>query len=181
MLRLPPLAETPANTRNLEPGTIFPDRNGILRMKVVRSKRGQTLHPVAVEFLSAWRAWLARNQPDEKCLFPLGTDDQTTLNRALSRASDAMKLPHFKPHAMRAYYVKVRRSQGEDDATIAGELGQSTNGELIRSVYGDPQDLHGGNLFDWLPEDTAPAWTLLAAKAGNPDTDLIRQNAPQIR
>jgi hypothetical protein len=27
---------------------------------------------------------------------------------------------------------------------IAGELGQTTNGELIRSVYGDPQDLIGG-------------------------------------
>ena len=185
LLRLPPLTETPANTRNLEPGTIFPDHVGILRMNVQRLKRGQnpfvTLHPAAEEFLSAWRAWLARNRPDETHLFPLGTDDQTTLNRALCRASDAMKLPHFKPHAMRAYYVKVRRSQGEDDATIAGELGQSTNGELIRSVYGDPQDLHGGNLFDWLPEDAAPAWALLTTKSGNPDTDLIRPNAPQIR
>ena len=166
LLRVPPLAETPRHTRDLEPGTIFRDRAGALRMKVARLKRGQnpfvTLHPAAESFLSAWRSWLAANLPDAKYLFPLGTDDQTTLNRALNRASAALKLPHFKPHAMRAFYVKVRRSQGEDDATISGELGQTTNGELIRSVYGDPQDLIGGQLFDWLPEDTAPAWDLLA-------------------
>ena len=185
LLRLPPLAETPANTKLLAPGTIFRDRAGVLRMKVQRLKRGQnpfvTLHPTAESFLSCWRAWLARNRPDETHLFPLGTEDQTTLNRAMSRACAATGLPHFKPHAMRAYYVKVRRAQGEDDAAIAGELGQSTNGELIRSVYGDPQDLHGGQLFDWLPEDSAPAWTLLNAKAANLDTDLIRPNAGLIR
>jgi hypothetical protein len=87
---------------------------------------------------------------------------------AVSRASQALNLPHFKPHAMRAFYVKVRRSQGEDDATIAGELGQITNGALIRSVYGDPSDLMGGNLFDWLPEDTTPAWALLAKPLPQP-------------
>lgn len=167
LMRQPPLAETPANTKTLQPGCIFPDRTGVLRMKVQRLKRGQnpfvTLHPAAVSFLSAWRAWLARNLADETHLFPLGTTDQTTLNRALDRASAALELPHYKPHGFgRAFYVKVRRSQGEDDATIAGELGQSTNGELIRSVYGDPQDLVGGHMFDWLPED-APAWDLLAS------------------
>jgi hypothetical protein len=62
--------------------------------------------------------------------------------------------------------VRVRRSQGADDATIAGELGQTTNGKLIRSTYGNPDDMHGGSLFDWLPEDDkhqpAPvAWAAL--------------------
>jgi len=157
---------------------MFPDRAGQLRMKVQRLKHGQnpfvSLHPAAESFLSAWRSWLATAMPNETRLFPLGTDDQTTLNRALNIASTGLDLPHFKPHGFgRAFYVKVRRSQGTDDAAIAGELGQTTNGELIRSVYGDPQDLIGGQLFDWLPDDHAPAWSLLAVaehrvETGNP-------------
>lgn len=167
---LPPLEEMPNNTRNLEPGVMFRDRAGGLRMKVQRLKHGQnpfvTLHPAAASFLSAWRAWLASTMPGEKRLFPLGTDDQTKLNRALNEASVELELPHYKPHGFgRAYYVKVRRGQGTDDAAIAGELGQTTNGALIRSVYGDPQDLHGGGLFDWLPDDAMPAWNLLAAQS----------------
>jgi integrase len=165
--RQPVLAECPANTKQLIPGTIFPDRTGQLRMKVARLKKGQnpfiSLHPAAQSFLSAWKAWLARQMPQAACLFPLPSADQTILNRALNAASAALELPHYKPHGFgRAYYVKVRRSQGADDSTIAGELGQTTNGQLIRNVYGDPDDLMGGKLFDWLPEDTAPAWDLLA-------------------
>ena len=176
LLRLPPLAETPANTRNLAPGVIFPDRSGQLRMKVHRLKHGQNpfiaLHPAAESFLASWRLWLVAEMPDEVRLFPLGTDDQTILNRALNSASSALGLPHFKPHGFgRAFYVKVRRSQGVDDASIAGELGQTTNGDLIRSVYGDPDDLRGGALFDWVPEDRAPAWNLLTAMARVPDTN----------
>jgi integrase len=163
--RVPQLEETPATTKNLLPGTIFPDRSGQLRMKVQRLKGGQNpfvaLHPAAASFVSVWQEWLARWMPDAKQLFPQGANDDTQLNRALNITSEALKLPHFTPHAMRAYYVKVRRSQGEDDTTIALELGQTTNGKLIRSTYGDPQDLVGGQLFDWLPEDCAPAWNLL--------------------
>lgn len=185
--RLPALAETPANPKLIPYGSIFPDRTGQLRMKVFRLKKGQNpfiaLHPAAVEFLSAWRAWLAKTFPDSATLFPLGTTDQTTLNRALNAASDFLELPHYKPHGFgRAYYVKVRRSMGADDSTIAGELGQTTNGELIRSVYGDPQDMTGGELFDWLPNDCAPAWNLLAAQPmRKPVTDLSRQNSPMSR
>ncbi len=177
LLRLPPLVEPPPNTRQLEPGGLFRDRVGVLHMKVQRLKHGQnpfiTLHPAAENFLSAWRAWLAVTLADEPRLFPLGTDDQTTLNRALNAASAALGFPHFKPHGFgRAFYVKVRRSQGADDATIAGELGQTTNGELIRSVYGDPQDLIGGQMFDWLPEDHAPAWELLAARRHHVEDEI---------
>jgi hypothetical protein len=176
------LTEPPRNTRLLTPGAIFRDGDGLLCMKVRRLKRGQnpfvTLHPAAESFLSAWGAWLTKTQPDirnlmnladndadatlEETLFPLGTTDQTILNRALNRASAFLELKHFTPHGFgRAFYVKVRRSMGKDDAEIAGELGQNSNGELIRSVYGDPYDLRGGALFDWLPEHQAPAWNLL--------------------
>jgi integrase len=166
LLRLPPLADCLTNTRNLLPGAISRDRQGVLRMIVTRNKHGQnpfvTIHPVAESFLCAWRAWLALYSSTEEHLFPLGTHDDTTLNRALNRASEALELPHYSPHGFgRAYYVKVRRSQGCDDSAIASDLGQTTNGELIRSTYGDPQDLVGGAFFDWLPADCAPAWNLL--------------------
>jgi len=182
LLRLPPLDATPASTKLLQPGVIFPDRAGVLRMKVTRLKRGQnpfvTLHPAAISFLSAWRAWLAANHPDATKLFPTphaklkpNGNRNPWLNYALAVASRKLELPIvYHPHSMRAYYVKVRRSQGEDDATIAGELGQTTKGKLIRDVYGDPQDLLGGALFDWLPEDAAPAWAILAQAQTKRDT-----------
>ena len=35
---------------------------------------------------------------------------------------------------------------------IAGELGQTTSGKLVRDTYGAPDDMFGGALFDWPPE-----------------------------
>lgn len=166
LLKLPPLGEVPTSPAKLPPGTIFPDRSGQLRMKIIRSKRGQnpfvTLHPALEEFLSAWRAWLARNMPESSRLFPLQTSDQAVFVRSLEQASRALELPHFTAHGFgRAYYVRVRRAQGADDSTIGGELGQAGDGELIRSVYGHPDDLHGGDTFDWLPDTVPVAWSLL--------------------
>jgi hypothetical protein len=185
LLRQPPLAETLANLRNLAPCVIFPDRSGQLRMEAHRLKHGQNpfvlLDPAAENFLVTWRAWIEVNSPNETRLFPSAGDDQTSLNRALNAASTALGLARFKPRGFgRAFFVKVRRSQRADDATIAGELGQTTNGDLIRSVYGDPQDLHGGVLFDWLPEDRALAWNLLAVKPTKLDTVLMRPVAGNL-
>ena len=173
LIRQPLIETTPSNTRRLTPGALFRDYSGTLRMKVEREKKGQNpfvmVHSAAESLLCAWRAWLARSGIESDHLFPLGTEDHTTLNRALNRASRALSLPHFTTHGFgRAYYVKVRRSQGADDSAIAGELGQTTNGELIRSVYGDPDGMHGGSSFDWLPKDGAPAWALLASATVQP-------------
>lgn len=185
------MAATPTSTKELPCGALFPAPDGTLRMKVMRLKHGQnpfvTLHPALNEFLCCWRAYHARHHQDETRLFP-GINDLTLLNRALDQATAALELPHFKPHGLgRAYYVKVRRSQGADDATIAGELGQTTNGQLIRAVYGDPADMIGGQLFDWQPSPESkiiPAWKLLAqieVKSGQKvDTDWIRPNVSRI-
>ena len=183
LLRHEVLPATPTSTRELPCGSIFPAPDGSLRMKVMRLKHGQnpfiTIHPALNDFLCAWRAYHSRHHRDENRLFPLITD-LTALNRALEQATTALGLPHFKPHGFgRAYYVKVRRSQGADDATIAGELGQTTNGQLIRAVYGDPADMLGGQLFDWLPSAASGvpvAWQLLAQS----DTSMIRQNVSKI-
>jgi hypothetical protein len=58
--------------------------------------------------------------------------------------------------------------KGADDTANAGELGQTTNGKLFRNAYGNPQDLHSGALFDWLPGFAAPMWNLPANRPIGP-------------
>jgi integrase len=172
LLNVPALVETPTETRTLPLGTVFPAPDGTQRMKIQRSKSGQNpfiiVRPALADFLQTWKNWMAPKLKPETLnpkLFPLD-GDQGALNKALAAACAACKLPQFKPHGFgRAYYVKVRRSQGADDSTIAGELGQTTNGDLIRSVYGVPDDMAGGDLHDWMPKEGAAAWdNLLAAE-----------------
>lgn len=168
LLNVPEASAYPSNLRHEPPGLVFPMPDGSRRMKISRLKAGQNpaviIHPALADFLRHWKQWLGPAQQ----LFPL--DNQPgTLNRHLAAACVAAGAPVMKPHGFgRAYYVRVRRSQGLDDAAIAVELGQSSNGKLIRSVYGDPVDTVGGSLHDWLPADAAPAWQQLTATAALP-------------
>lgn len=180
----------PTSPDKLPPGTIFPTRDGQRKMKVIRNKHGQNpyvlIHPAAADFLEAWSRWLVTNiapvgpgvvQPwfphPSNPIQPICTDDFSVLNKRLADACHACHLPQLKPKGFgRAFYVRVRRSQGHEDSMIASELGQTTKGELIREVYGDPDDMVGGALFDWLPEDdkqqpTNPAWKLLTPAAAD--------------
>ena len=200
--RVPPADKFPPNLDAAAPGLSYPMPDGTRRMKVARLKRGQNpaiiLHPVLTDFLNVWTAWLALHRPlasslsaggegrgEVALLFPLSNPD--ALNDQLDRACRALNLREMKPHGFgRAYYVRVRRSQGIDDAAIASELGQSTNGELIRSVYGAPKDPVGGQLHDWLPADAAgksvpaawhqltPAGHVSGPVAPEPETDTKR-------
>lgn len=183
LLRYPRLTAPPDSTRQLQPGQIFPTRDGSWRMKIVRYKRGQNpfsiLTPIALEFLDAWNHWLPATtflspwfpnpaQPE----IPLCVGGDTSLlNKLLAAACAECGLAKCAPKGFgRAYYVRVRRSQGADDATIAGELGQTTNGELIRRVYGEPDDMLAGGTYDWLPTGP-PAWNLL--KAAHSTSNII--------
>ncbi len=173
--RVPALTHFPYRLMECAPGTIYPCPDGTRRMRVHRLKGGQNpavlVHPVLEQFLTIWTAHLdtipvplpVTCHPSPVTfppLFPLRIED-SYLNHALNRACAALNLPHLTPKGVgRGFYVKVRRAQGTDDATIAMELGQTTNGKLIRDTYGDPTDQVGGNLHDWLPTG-APAWTLL--------------------
>ena len=170
----------PPRPASLPAGSIFPDRAGHWRMRVIRTKRGQNpfvqLHPVAIDFLEIWTTWL-HNQlltpisqlpthwfphptHPERPICPAG--DTSLLNSRLAHCCAELSLPVRKPKGVgRAFYVAVRRSQGADDAEISGELGQATKADLIREIYGNPDDLRGGALLDWLPEPGTPAWTSL--------------------
>jgi len=182
LFRFQALKEIPTNPAKLKPGTIFPTRDGSLKMRVERDKNGQNpyvlLHPAAKDFLNHWHRWLAANiQPVQNtgfalALFPM-PDEPTRplfqdkgefplLNKWLHRACRTMNLSTLKPKGCgRAYYVRVRRSDGMEDNIIAGELGQTTDGALIRSTYGDGDDMRGSGLFDWLPKESKPAWHAL--------------------
>jgi hypothetical protein len=173
------LAAPPASPEKLLPGTVFPTRDGQLKMKIIRSKHGQNpyvvLHTAAAEFLEAWAGWLDSQFTIHNSQFtpawfpdpahverPLCGPDFSLLNKRMGEACAARQIADvIKPKGFgRAFYVRVRRSQGADDATIASELGQTTNGKLIRETYGNPGDMVGGAQFDWRPETKDPAWTL---------------------
>ena len=176
--------KTPPRPAALLPGTIFPDRAGVWKMKITRTKHGQnpyvTLSPVALDFLNVWTTWCDTHLPAPEAgarpWFPhpqqpgaplCAVGDTTILNKRCAQACAELGLPVRKPKGVgRAFYVAVRRAAGLDDATIAGELGQTTNGKLIWSTYGNPEDMRGGSLLDWVPEDergqpTPYAWARL--------------------
>jgi len=200
LYRWPRQTTAPPRPAALPAGTIFPDRSGALKMRVIRTKHGQnpfvSLAGPAGAFLDTWEQWLTAHISPRDAVrthwFPnpfdpvrsICPDGETTLlNKRLSLCCAALGLPERKPKGVgRAFYVAVRRSQGADDATIAGELGQTTNGKLIWSTYGNPDDLRGGALLDWLPAAldpktqqpvaTPPAWSLL--QPATPQTNIIR-------
>lgn len=168
--RQPRASQFPAHLESEPPGLVFPMPDGSTRMKVYRGKGGQnptiTFHPVLTEFLDAWSAWLETNLPGGASVLasrPLFPGRQDRLGHVLSAATDQLKLRPMHPHGfMRAYYVRVQKSMGKDPATVAAELGQNTGGALIRTVYGNPNDPLGGNLYDWRPADgQPPAWEQL--------------------
>ncbi len=159
-------------------------------LAVAREKGGQNLaiviRPALAQFLEAWDAWLARELPAAKYLFPDPAqpdqplvpfgDSKGRLRRELNAAVRALGLPHRKPHGMRAYYVRVRRSANVADVDIASELGQSGGEKLIRSTYGDPRDIRGHGTFGWLPEPPARACWELLHPATAEDTTLVTAN-----
>lgn len=160
-----PVTQFPGNLAVQTPGLIYPLPDGSRRMKIERSKRGQNpavvIHPALNDFLLHWNSWLYLNFPASEDLFP--GIEQDRVQDLLQQACRKTGVKIMKPHGFgRAYYVRVRRSQGADDITIGVELGQTSNGKLIRNVYGDPLDPVGGNLHDWLPGNGLPAWRMIA-------------------
>lgn len=153
-------------------------------LAVSRLKRGQNpvviVHAALRSFLDAWRPWCAARYPSSPWYFPNPHDPAQplikagasgrTLNTPLNDAARALALGERHAHAMRAYYVRVQRSQGVLDATIAARLGQSGGARLIETIYGKPTDCFGDGRFDFLPAPDSgilPAWARLHATPGN--------------
>ncbi len=153
------------------------DGNGPRELLAVRRVKNGinhavTVHPALRDFLAAWEAysrprwssaWYFPDPEDPTQPFVRVRDKRKRLCNPLGMAASALGLPKCTPHAFRAFYVRVRRSQGADDARIALELGQGSGPGLVVRIYGESHGIHGDGRFDWLPAAPAePAWTLLA-------------------
>lgn len=169
-----------------EPGHIFPrqlDGRASELLAIERLKNGINpaieMRPALASFLSVWKPYCRHHWPDSPWWFPdplkpseplhLPQDRRNRLRTPLNQAVAALALPERHPHGMRAYYVRVRRSQGASDATIADELGESTGAAIIVSTYGRADQIRGDGRFDFLPAEGAPAWTQLTL----PPTNVI--------
>ncbi len=156
-------------------------------LAVGRLKRGQNptvlVHPALRSFIEAWRPYCAANYPASPWWFPNPHNQQKPLiepghsgrilNGPLNAAAAALKVGERHGHAMRAYHVRVLRSQGVLDATIAARLGQSGGARLIETIYGKPTDSFGDGRFDFLPSPESqirPAWELFTT---TPATNII--------
>lgn len=164
-----------------QPGTLYTRRvDGVETqfLAVVRKKRGQNpavrVHPALSSFVAAWRAYHAAHWPESPWWFPnekypsqgfLDGHARGSLNRWVSTLCHDLGLSHHTLHSFRAFYVRVRRSQGALDAVIASEIGDG-NVRLIRTTYGDPEGIVGDERFDWLPAAPAkPMWETLGQAA----------------
>lgn len=130
------------------------------------------IHPALDDFLRVWRQHVGATSPfyfphprnPDLPAVPAGNAQGSFLDKALKRAAATIGVAgNRRPHAMRAFYVRVRRSMGALDSTIASELGERTGERLIVSTYGDPAGLRGDGKFTWLPATGAPAWSILEA------------------
>jgi len=155
----------------------------VTRIRLQRTKAGLNpgarVHPVLAEFLETWKTWLAIHVPKATHLFPdpdsdkprplvpVGLTRVSRLSRDLADAVAQLGLPNRHAHGMRAYYVRVRRSQGTDDSTIAAEIGHTGGSNLVARTYGDPGDMFGSGRYDWRAAQGEPCWATLRQQSGN--------------
>jgi integrase len=92
---------------------------------------------------------------DPMTLRPLG---KFSMNQALRRATEALGLPKRTSHALRSFYVTMRRGDGASEAQIAAEIG-ITSIQLIGEVYGSrPHNWEGLPKLKYWPDNAAPSW-----------------------
>lgn len=104
----------------------------------------ETEHRASPYFIPGGRS----NQPMDRC----------SLNKALIRTSELLKLDKVTSHAQRAYFVHTMRSLGVADNEIAARLGHRST-QQVEQTYGKVKTgWFGSWQQDFLPEDFAPAW-----------------------
>lgn len=135
------------------------------------------VHDGMAAMLEAHRKWHEKYYPDNEWFFP-GREhgrNQPVTEQALSHALRRIcrnRERKIKPHGNRAFYVTVRRSWGVADNQIAYEIGHSSGGSTLESVYGGvpPHWSKGeGPKMSWLPANGRPAWDVLKLDAPRQD------------
>ena len=165
-----------------EPGRLV--ENGQC-LRVWRAKGQELVNPFCAvhdglkALLAAHIQWIAERYPDATVFFPGRGGDELVDKAALAHALRRLREKGFikrkiTPHGARAWFVTVRRSHGAPDSQIALEIGHTSGGSTLSSVYGGvPPDWirGGGPKMSWLPSGE-PAWSNL----------LLRlQRAPENR
>jgi integrase len=157
-----------------EPGSIM--ENGKC-LRVWRAKGQDIVNPFCSVhdglegLIAAHKQWLARRYPDAEWYFPgRGGEvlvDKAALAHALKRFREKGLIKRrITPHGARAFFVTVRRSQGAPDSQIALEIGHTSGGSTLSSVYGGvpPEWVRGdGPKMTWLPSGP-PAWSDLVLR-----------------
>lgn len=155
------------------------------RLSLERSKDGVNefaiIGPDFAAMIDCFHRWHAARFPNSPWYFPSpfaklskgrqyltadekhGTVDIGAFGHALVRATKELNLPHITPHGYRSYYVTKRRSDGEPDTVIAGEIGDVTV-TLMQTTYGKrPKNWTGGEKLTWRPAEGLPAWSRWAS------------------
>ena len=164
--------------REIEPGYISarPDGRRILAVRRTKSgiNPGVLVHPALESFLAAWLPHVRSTWPTSPWWFPDPRDPakplvefgdshlSPTLAHAIRDAAAATGHDHCAPHGMRAFFTRVRLSQGDDFGTVAAALGQRSGAALVARAYSHLSNVIGDGRFDWLPEGQPPAWERLS-------------------
>jgi len=158
-----------------EPGWITADGKSLC----VRRAKGQEsvnpfvrIHEGLAAWLKAHQEWKQDRYPDSPWFFPSYRNpdtnhiDKNALTHSLRRLQKEIGRK-ITSHGMRAFYVTVRRSHGIPDNQIAWEIGHTSAGKTLASVYGGvpPHWLADeGPKLTWLPTAHQPAWEAIPKK-----------------
>jgi hypothetical protein len=157
-----------------EPGGLTEDRGSLCvrRSKSVgRDNPYIEVRPDLEAMLVAHKAWRTERYPKSNWFFPCRMKednspvDEGALGHALRRLYRTKLIQkEITPHGLRAYYVRVRRSNGTPDAQICVEIGHVGGVATMETVYGSipPHWIHGaGPKLSFTPGKAPLAWTLV--------------------
>ena len=121
------------------------------------------MHEPLRQILVAAKEFKDKHHPHSKYLL-VGKDGITppfhdSLTHALQASAKRLGLGPKTSHGLRAYYVRVCRSQGIPDQEIGMRLGHRSGVSLIKDTYGlNEPGLFGQKKLDFMPENELPAW-----------------------
>lgn len=162
-----------------EPGWVTADGKSLC---VRRAKNQESVNPFVrihdglAAWLEAHKEWKQQRYPDSPWFFPnyRQPDAKPVDIGALAQALRRRRKPIGKKitsHGMRAFYVTVRRSHGIPDIQIAWEIGHTSAGKTLASVYGGVPPhwmMEEGPKLKWLPESGKPAWKSINSGPAEP-------------